>query len=471
MQETDKLKLRKPEYNEYADIADINHNMNILDKAVSDKLGKTEKAVDSEKLDGLNSLQFARNYSEANNDIVPREILNNSSHKQSYIGTISYGAEVGLPSSYCKIIYMSHNTNGYGTQIAIPYDSGQYYGILYRQANGNQWLGWCELLDGRDCNQNYPGRIAPGNDANNCLDSGKAYYCIWNQTKNLPLGDNLDDGIIIPYMHIREQYGFQIYMTWNSTAIYWRKKHSGNWSKWYCIGGGSWNQEVIKDSEQVGKYLRWGKYGQSHVIFDASQGIRPDGQPCDSINPQDWWQNGFPTLMGFNGHRTYGVKVSNSGWSDNTGSVQGFSFRNNNGKLEVLIGGEWLQVGGRQYTVTREFDVYAQAESNVQYTKTLFNYSGGSGVIRSIGFDKIILYQPNLLNYGNIVIYVDGIGIEIVKAIAHNEEHFYTKFPFIQNPAISYKSTANVNIEFKNSLSIVSTNMRMNISGVIQTEK
>ncbi|EJU22970.1 tail fiber protein [Peptoanaerobacter stomatis] len=202
----------------------LDNKTSILDEKIDLKLGKTEKAANSEKLDGLDSIMFARSYSEANNDIVPGEIFNNPSHKQSYIGTISYGVAVGLPCNYCKIIYMSHNTNGYGTQIAIPYDSGQYYGILYRQANGNQWLGWCELLDGRDCNQNYPGRIAPGNDANNCLDSGKAYYCIWNQTKNLPLGDNIDDGIIIPYMHIRDQYGFQIYMTWNSTAIYWRKK-------------------------------------------------------------------------------------------------------------------------------------------------------------------------------------------------------------------------------------------------------
>ena len=356
MQETDKLKLRKPEYNEYADVMDLNYNMDILDNAVSDKLGKTEKALDSEKLNGLNMLQFARSYSEANNDIVPGEIFNNPSHKQSYIGTISYGAAVGLPCNYCKIIYMSHNTNGYGTQIAIPYDSGQYYGILYRQANGNQWLGWCELLDSRDCNQNYPGRIAPGNDADNCLDTGKAYYCIWNQTKNLPLGDNIDDGIIIPYMYIKGQYGFQIYMTWNGTAIYWRKLHSGNWDRWYCIGGGSWNQEVIKDSQQVGKFLRWENYGQNHVIFDASKGVRPDGQACSSDNPAVWWQNTYPYLMGFNGTTTYGVKVNMAQWADGAGSIHGFQFRNNNGRLEVLIQGVWLSVGGQIYNRLKTYN-------------------------------------------------------------------------------------------------------------------
>ena len=97
MQETDKLKLRKPEYNEYADVADLNHNMNILDEKVDGKLGKTEKAADSEKLDGLDSLMFARSYSFANNDFIPKEIFNNPAHLQSYIGGINYGKEAGLP--------------------------------------------------------------------------------------------------------------------------------------------------------------------------------------------------------------------------------------------------------------------------------------------------------------------------------------------------------------------------------------
>ncbi|MGP1569258.1 MAG: pyocin knob domain-containing protein, partial [Peptoanaerobacter stomatis] len=321
-----------------------------LDKAVSDKLGKTEKAVNSEKLDGLDSLMFARSYSEANNDIVPREILNNSSHKQSYIGTISYATEVGLPCTYSKIIYMSHNTNGYGTQIAIPYDGGNYYGIYYRNATGTNWGAWIEMLDTRDRNTILT------NDANNCLDSGKAYYCSYMNTKNLPLGDNTDDGIIIPYMHIREQWGFQIYMTWHGTAIYWRKVFGGNWDRWYCIGGGSWNQEVIKDSEQVGKYLRWNHYGKNHVIFDASKGIRPDGQPCNNSAPDNLWTPTYPYLMGFNGHSTYGIKVNGANWADSANSVQGFQFRNNNGILEVLVNGVWLSVGGVNYNNVRGAD-------------------------------------------------------------------------------------------------------------------
>lgn len=416
---------------------------------LNNKLDKTGKAADSELLDGLDSIKFTRSYGLMNGENIPREVFRNIKHNQAYIGMINYGTEDGLSSNHAKIIYMPHNTDGYGSQIAIQYDSGQYYGILYRQANGTQWLGWCELLDGRDCNQNYPGRIAPGNDANNCLDSGKAYYCIWNQTKNLPLGDNLDDGIIIPYMHIREQYGFQLYMTWNSTAIYWRKKHVGNWSKWYCIGGGSWNQEVIKDSEQVFQYMRWKYYGQNHVIFDASQGIRPDGQPCDKINPQKGWHEAIcPTLMGFNGSHTWGVRVSNAGWADGAGGVQGFAFRNNNGILEFFEQGVWKAVsgggGGMGYTVVRQGDIYGNHR---------FDYSGGPGILR-----KIIMHRQ--VSSGNrCELYIDGVKIDSIQyfqlsTVNSNNQHMLE-----------------LNMEFKNSISILNTDTSpsVNVSYIVQT--
>lgn len=345
MQETDKLKLRKPEYNEYADVADLNHNMDILDEEVNKKLDKTKKAADSEKLDGLDSLLFARSYSLFNNDSIPKEVFNNTIHNQSYMGAIDYGTEVGLPKNFAKIVYIPHATDGYGTQVAIPYDSGLMYGMYYRNSFQNSWKPWLELLDTRDRNATDPTTIAPNNNANNCQDTGKAYYCSWNQTAHLPFGTR-DDGIIIPYMHQKGQFGFQIYMTWNGTSIWWRKLHSGNWSGWYCIGGGSWNQELQKDSEQVVKYQRWANYGQNHVIFDASKGIRPDGQACDRTNAQNQWTATYPTLMGFNGQYTYGLRTDSA---RNADCVAGFQFRNNNGILEVLINGVWMAVGGQIY--------------------------------------------------------------------------------------------------------------------------
>lgn len=347
MQETTNLKLRKPEYNEYADIADINHNMDILDEEVNKKLDKTKKAADSEKLDGLDSLMFARSYSFANNDFIPKEIFNNPAHLQSYIGAINYGKVAGLPDDFSKIIFLPSNVDGYGTQIAIPYGSGDTFGVYYRNATTKTWNSWLELLDTRERAGFNSTTDAPGDDANNCLETGKAYACVLDRTKNIPsFKGSTDDGIIIPYMMIKGQFGSQIFMPLDSTSIWLRIVKNGTWSKWHCIGGGSWNQEIQKDSDQVVKYQRWANYGQNHVIFDASKGVRPDGQACDRTNAQNQWTATYPTLMGFNGQYTYGLRTDSA---RNADCVAGFQFRNNNGILEVLINGVWMSVGGQIY--------------------------------------------------------------------------------------------------------------------------
>ena len=441
MQKTTNLKLRKPEYNEYADIMDINHNMDILDKEVNKKLDKTEKAPDSEKLGGLDSLKFARSYSFFNNDNIPKDVFNNTSHNQSYIGVINYGTEVGFSGNHVKIIYIPHYNNGYGTQIAIPYEGGNYHGVFYRNSIGNKWGDFIELLDTRSIVSK------PIKDANTCIESGKSFYCVHNQTANLPLG-TVDDGIIIPYMYSND-WGCQLYMTWHGNAIYWRKKSAGTWDRWHCIGGGSWNQELIKDSEQVGKYLRWNKYGQNHVIFDASSGIRPDGQACNNSEPDNLWTPTYPYLMGFNGHSTYGIKVNGANWADSANSVQGFPFRNNNGKLEVLVGGEWLSVGAKQYTVVREFYLGDNSQER-------FDYSGGSGILRFIKYPKAPNIEPTMENFNNYYTHLPDI---IIDGVSVNK----LRYPIFGE------------LEFKNSISIVVQNWsnggNYGCYGLIQTEK
>ena len=338
MQETTNLKLRKPEYNEYADIADINHNMDILDEEVDSKLGKTEKAANSAKFDGWSKDRFVKT-GEGN---IIEEDTNGYLFLANLVGTIKYGKKIGLPYDNAQIINMANTFGKAGSQIAICNDKDEFGGMYYRNNTQNQWI---ELLDTREKNDSNPTTLATNNDANQCLETGKVYYCKHNQTAHLPFGTQ-DDGLIIPYMHKKNQFGFQLFMTWNSTSIWWRKIHSGNWSKWHCIGGGSWNQEIQKDSEQVSKFQRWANYGQNHVIFDASKGVRPDGQACDRTNAQNQWTATYPTLMGFNGQYTYGLRTDSA---RNADCVAGFQFRNNNGILEVLINGVWMAVGGQIY--------------------------------------------------------------------------------------------------------------------------
>ena len=62
--------------------------------------------------------------------------------------------------------------------------------------------------------------------------------------------------------------------------------------------------------------LAWKNYGNLHTIFDASQGTSPDGTSVNNTNPQAGWQGTFPTLMGWNGANTYGVRVDSARVSD-----------------------------------------------------------------------------------------------------------------------------------------------------------
>jgi hypothetical protein len=55
--------------------------------------------------------------------------------------------------------------------------------------------------------------------------------------------------------------------------------------------------------------LGWKNYGNGHVIFDASNATSPTGSAINSVNPAGVWQEGYPTLMGWNGTSTFGARV------------------------------------------------------------------------------------------------------------------------------------------------------------------
>ncbi|OVZ20496.1 hypothetical protein CDO45_02110 [Pseudomonas aeruginosa] len=75
-----------------------------------------------------------------------------------------------------------------------------------------------------------------------------------------------------------------------------------------------WNAiaNIVSGATVVGKAstLDWKKYGNGHVIFDASSGLSPSGTAVSNTNPLQDWAPTYPTLMGWNGVDTYGVRVT-----------------------------------------------------------------------------------------------------------------------------------------------------------------
>ena len=62
--------------------------------------------------------------------------------------------------------------------------------------------------------------------------------------------------------------------------------------------------------------LAWKNYGNNHTIFDASQGTSPDGGAVNNTNAATAWTGTYPTLMGWNGSTTYGVRVDSARVAD-----------------------------------------------------------------------------------------------------------------------------------------------------------
>jgi len=64
--------------------------------------------------------------------------------------------------------------------------------------------------------------------------------------------------------------------------------------------------------------LAWKNYGNNHTIIDASAGTAPNGASINATNANTVWTSSYPTLMGWNGSSTYGVRVDSARISDNT---------------------------------------------------------------------------------------------------------------------------------------------------------
>jgi hypothetical protein len=67
--------------------------------------------------------------------------------------------------------------------------------------------------------------------------------------------------------------------------------------------------------------LAWKNYSNSHVIFDASNSTSPSGGSVNNTNAQVAWTGTYPTIMGWNGTNTYGVRVDSARVSDSAGTA------------------------------------------------------------------------------------------------------------------------------------------------------
>jgi hypothetical protein len=90
-------------------------------------------------------------------------------------------------------------------------------------------------------------------------------------------------------------------------------------------------------SSAVANMLGWKAFGNNHVIFDASAGTAPNGATVNKTNSTSVWQSTFPTLMGWNGSVTYGVRVDSARLAD-TATAAGSATNQSGGSVSATTG-------------------------------------------------------------------------------------------------------------------------------------
>lgn len=103
--------------------------------------------------------------------------------------------------------------------------------------------------------------------------------------------------------------------------------------------GGTWSINSTSSSALVGDETNWASYrsrsvanmlgwkahGSGHCIFDASASTTPNGVAVNNTNSQVPWDPTYPTLMGWNGGQTYGVRVDSARVADSTTYASAFT--------------------------------------------------------------------------------------------------------------------------------------------------
>jgi len=90
---------------------------------------------------------------------------------------------------------------------------------------------------------------------------------------------------------------------------------TGNASTATTFSTGRTNYKGVTDGAVAGQ-LMWKNYGNNHTIFDASNGTSPSGSTISNADSAVAWTGTYPTLMGWNGSSTYGVRVDSARLAD-----------------------------------------------------------------------------------------------------------------------------------------------------------
>lgn len=129
------------------------------------------------------------------------------------------------------------------------------------------------------------------------------------------------------------------------------------------------NYKGVTDNAVAGQ-LMWKNYGNNHTIFDASNSTSPTGSAVNNTNSAIAWTGTYPTLMGWNGSSTYGVRVDSARVADGLTSMNISQFTNDSGYLTSASVGNMT----RLWAESHPDDYYVRANWTGSYWQLTSNH-------------------------------------------------------------------------------------------------
>jgi len=124
--------------------------------------------------------------------------------------------------------------------------------------------------------------------------------------------------------------------------------------------------------------ISWKNYGNNHTIFDASASTSPQGDSINNANSTIAWTGTYPTLMGWNGTQTYGVRVDSARLADTAGALTSMNisqFTNNSG---YITGISFANVSSKPTTISGYGITDAITTGNIGSQSVSYASSAGS---------------------------------------------------------------------------------------------
>jgi hypothetical protein len=170
--------------------------------------------------------------------------------------------------------------------------------------------------------------------------------------------------------------------------------------------------------------LAWKHYNNNHTIFDASNSTSPAGGAISNTNAEVAWSSTYPTLMGWNGANTYGVRVDSARIADSASQLggQGISYFENRditavgfasgtltltraaGNLSVSLDGRYL-TGNQTISLTGA----VTGSGTTSIATTLANSTVTYAKIQNVGVASVlgnssasVSQAPQEITFGNL---------------------------------------------------------------------